>query len=90
MIVELRKHRSWPTYSLRLGDSFYEINEQAFTGQGVCIYQGEVNDPELLEYFLTGHRYTRWPLGIIRAACTLARSEAIEQARLDEAWKDGV
>jgi hypothetical protein len=75
MVIEVRKHRDWPTYLVRIEDELYEMSEDANLPNGCCIYTGdftEYNAENLRSHFLTGDTIWNIPIGMVSQIASLA------------------
>ena len=75
MYVEVRKHRNWPTYLVRIGDSIYEMNENANQPNGVCMYYGNISIPAVQEQFNFGYVMKKVHAKICMAIANVARTD---------------
>lgn len=74
MYVEVRKHRQWPTYLVRIENSIYEMSQNANQPNGVCMYFGEISDPKMQEHFNFGYVMKKVHASICMAIANVART----------------
>lgn len=74
MYVEVRKHRNWPTYLVRIGDDIYEMNDNANQPNGVCMYFGNISIPAVQEQFSSGPVRKSIPAALCMAIANVART----------------